>query len=324
MHTNGDVFKVTKACVGQDTRFPLSPLTIPETPESEKKCHHPLQPSSGSPLSPVSRSPRSRGLTCKTKLLSSRSLQPQSKTSPKSGDVFDAENVIGRFVSVKRLMHGSETHQKAKRPRTGQLQKSSDQELSSEGDDLGKFLQIIRETADFKDEKKMKGFTKRIEKKCCKAEKNQSLSTTPCELLGNITFKKGSGANASAIKLSRVSRYKVSSSEDEKENIPLSTKPSMDLTETSSDNQSDLVVSYSSWVCNSDGSEKKENVLVCVNEEKSKQVKTPGDEENVVTTSEEDFGELDDSWFNDQMEQSFEEPEHKKSKLEYVFAFLYL
>ncbi|XP_034158646.2 DNA replication ATP-dependent helicase/nuclease DNA2 isoform X1 [Pangasianodon hypophthalmus] len=321
MHTNVDVSSVMKTCARQDTRFPLSPLTIPETPESEKKRHCPTQPFSEGPCSPVSRCPGSRGLACKTRLLSSRSLQPQNKTSPKSGDTFEAENGIGHFGSVKRLMHGSETFQKAKRPRTGQLQKSSEQESSSEGDDLSKFLQIIRETADLKDEKSMKGFSKNSEKKSGKAvktlsEKNSSLSTLSAKILGNMTSEKKNGATGSITKLPRVSHHKISSSEDEKENIPVRTEPSTDLTEISSDNQSDLVVSYTSWVCNSDSGEKKENVLIWENEKKSEQVKNLGENEKAITTAEEDVSILDDSWFTDQMEQSFEEPEHKKSKLE--------
>lgn len=324
MHTNVDLSNVVKTCVGQDTRFPLSPLTIPETPESEKKRHCPTQPFSEAPRSPVSRSPRSRGLTCRTKLLSSGSLQPQNKTSPKSGDTFKAENAIGHFGSVKRLMRGSETHQKAKRPRTAQLPKSSEQESNSEGDDLGTFLQIIRETADLKNQKSKKVFSKIIENTSGKAkktfsEKNSSILTLPDKILGNMTSGNGSGGIGSFTKL-RVGHHKISSSEDEKENIPLCINPSMDFTEPSSENQSDLMVSYTSWVCNSDGGEKEENVFVCVNEKKSKELKNLGDKENVVTTAEENLCILDDSWFNDEMEQSFEEPEHKKSKLEYVFV----
>ncbi|XP_027030719.2 DNA replication ATP-dependent helicase/nuclease DNA2 isoform X1 [Tachysurus fulvidraco] len=320
MHTNVDLSNVVKTCVGQDTRFPLSPLTIPETPESEKKPHCPTQPFSEAPRSPVSRSPRSRGLTCRIKLLSSRSLQLQNKTSPKSGDTFKAENAIGHFGSVKRLMRGSETDRKAKRPRTAQLPKSSEQESNSEGDDLGKFLQIIRETADFKNQKSKKVFSKIIENKSGKAEKtlfekNSSILTLPDKILGYMTSGNGSGDIGSVIK-SRVGHHNISSSEDEKENIPLCINPSMDFTEPSSDNQSDLMVSYTSWVCNSDGREKEENVFVCVNEKKSKELKNLGDKENVVTTAEENLCILDDSWFNDEMEQSFEEPEHKKSKLE--------
>ncbi|XP_058242748.1 DNA replication ATP-dependent helicase/nuclease DNA2 isoform X2 [Hemibagrus wyckioides] len=317
MHTNVDVSSVIKTCVGQDTRFPLSPLSIPETPESEKNRHCPRQPFSESPRSPVSRSPCSRSLTCRTKLLSSRSLQPQ-KTSPKSGDTLEAENAIGHFGSVKRLMHGSEMHQKAKRPRIGPLQKkSSEQELSSEGDDLSKFLQIIRETADLKDEKSIKAVSKNIEKKSAKAEKTIALSALPDKIVGNMTSEKGSGSIGSIgsiTKLPRVTHHKISSSEDQKENIPLRTKPSMDLTELSSDNQSDLMVSYTSWVF--DSGKKEENVYVCVNEKKLKEVKNLGDKESAVTTAEENFSLLDDSWFNDQVEQCFEEPEHKKTKLE--------
>lgn len=324
MPTNVDVSSVIKTCVGQDTRFPLSPLSIPETPESENKHHCPRQPFSESPRSPVSRSPRSRSLTCRTKLLSSRSLQPQ-KMSPKSGDTLEAENAIGHFGSVKRLMRGSETHQKAKCPRIGPLQKkSSEQELSSEGDDLSKFLQIIRET-DLKYEKSIKAVSKNIEKKSGKVEKTIALSALPDKILGDMTSGKGSGSIGpigSITKLPRATHHKISSSEDEKENIPLRTKPSMDLTEPSSDNQSDLMVSYTSWACNNDGGEKEENVFICVNEKKLKEVNL-GDKENAVTTAEENFSLLDDSWFNDQMEQCFEEPEHKKTKLEYVFVYLF-
>ncbi|KAK3554178.1 hypothetical protein QTP70_019104, partial [Hemibagrus guttatus] len=212
-------------------------------------------------------------------------------------------------------MHGSETHQKAKRPRIGPLQKkSSEQELNSKGDDLSTLLQIICGTADLKDEKSIKCVSKSIEKKSGKAEKTIAISALPGKILGSMTSEKGSGDIGSITKLPRVNHHKISSSEDEKENIPLSTKPRMDLTEPSSDNQSDLMVSYTSWVCNNDGGEKEENVFVCVNEKKSKEVKNLGDKENAVTTAEENFSILDDSWFNEQMEKGFEEPEHKKSK----------
>lgn len=290
MSTNVDDSNVIKTCVSHDSRFPLFPFTIPETPEREKKHYCQAKTFSVSPCSPVSCIPRSQGLTCKTKLLSSGPLQPQNRLSPKSGDTLEAENVIGHFGSVKRLMLGSETHQKAKRPRTGQLQKNSD----------------------LKDEKSIKGFSR-------KADKTQiysSVSTLSGKILGNMTSEKRNGATASILNLASVSRPKISSYEDGKENIPQSTEPCMGLTETSSDNQSDLVVSYTSWLCNTDGGEKNENVLISKNE---KEAKNLGDNEKSFTTAE-DFSALDDSWFNDQMEQSFEEPEHKKSKLEYVFV----
>lgn len=328
MSTNVDDSVVLKTCVSQDSRFPLSPITIPETPESEKKRRCPTKTYSEDPRSPVSRRPPSQGLTCKTRLLSTSSLQLQNRMSPKSGDTLESENGIGHFGSLKRLMHGSETHQKAKRPRTGQLQKSSEQDSSSEAEDLGKYLQIIRETADLKDEKTIKGFSVRIEKKPGKAEetlskKNSSVSTLSGQILGNMTSVKRNGATGSVTKLPRVGHHKISSSEDEKENIPLSTEPCKDLTETSSDNQSDLVASYSSWVRDSDGGEKKEDVLVCGNGKES-EVKNLGDNKKSITTAEENFSILDDSWFIDQMEQNFEEPEHKKSKLECVIAYFFI
>lgn len=329
MHTNVDVSNVMKTCDSQDSRFPLYPFTIPETPESEKKCHSTTQPFSGGPSSPVSRSPYSRGLTCKTKLLSSSSLQPQNRTSPKSGDTLEAMNGIGHFGSVKRLMHGLETHQKAKRPRTGQLQKSSDGESSSEGDNLSKFLQIIHETTDLKDEKSMKGFSKNIWKKSGKAEKtlsekNSSVSTLSHKILGKMISEKKNSATGLITKLPRVSHHKISSSEDEKENVPVSTEPRTDLTKISSDNQSDLVVSYTSWVCNSDCAEKKEDALISENEKESKEVKNLDVNEKAIATAEESFGVLDDSWFNDQMEQSFEKSEVTKSKLKCVYLFLFI
>lgn len=329
MCTSVDVSNFMKTSVTRDTTFTLFPFTIPETPESEKRQHRPLQPFSEGPCSPVSRSPRSRGLTCKTKLLYRRSLQAENKTSPKSGDTFEAENGIGHFGSVKRLMRGSETHQKAKRPRTGQLPKNSGKESSSERDDLSKFLQIIHETADMKDEASMKGISKNIERKSGKAvkiltEKNSSISTLSGKTLGNMPSEKRNGASGSFTKLPRVTSLRNSSSEDEKENISLSTEPSRDLAEISSDIQSDLVVSYTSLVCNSDGGEKKENVFICENEMKSKQVKNLDDSEKAITTAEENFSILDDSWFNEEMERNFEEPEHKKFEFEYVFAYFCL
>lgn len=328
LFTNVDV-SVVKTSVRQDTRFPLFPIIIPETPESEKKRHCTTRPFSEGPFSPVSHSPRSRGLACKTKLLSSRSLQPQNKTSPKSGDTFEAENSIGHFGSVKRLMYGSEMQQKVKRSRTGELEKSSEQKSSSDRDYFRKFFQNIHEAADLKDAKSMKGFSKNIEKKSGKAEKrlsekNSSVSTLSSNILGNINSEKSNGATGSIIKLPRISHHKISSSEDEKENVYLSTEPSTDLTEISSDNQSDLVVSYSSWLCNRAAGEKKEDVFICEIEKSSKQINNLGDDEKAITASEENLNILDDSWFNDQMEQSFEELEHKKPKLEYVCLFLFI
>ncbi|XP_053357959.1 DNA replication ATP-dependent helicase/nuclease DNA2 [Clarias gariepinus] len=295
----------------QETRFPLSPFTIPETPESEKEYHCQTPPFSLGQCSPVSRSPRSRALTCKTKLLSNRSLQPQNKTSPKSGDTVNVENVIGHFSSVKRPMHGSETYQKSKRPRTGQLVKSSEQESSLEGDDLNKFLQIIRETGDLHTKKSTIDFPKSMHKKPGKAEKilsekNCSVLTLSDKILGNMTSQKKNGTTGSVTKLPQVS-HKSSSGADEKENIPLGTEQSMDFNKVSSENQSDLVVSYTSWVCNNDAGE---------NEKVSKQATKLGDDKKTITTAEENFSLLDDSWFNDEMEQSLVEPEHKKSKLE--------
>lgn len=218
-------------------------------------------------------------------------------------------------------MRGSETYQKAKRPRTGQLEKRSEQESSSEGDDLSKFLQIIRETVDLKDEKSMKGYSKNIEKKTGKAEntlseKKSSGTSLSGKILRSMTSEKRNGAPGSITNLPRVSHHKISSSEDEKENMPLGTEPSRDLTEISSDNQSDLVVSYTSWVCDSDRGEKKENVFTCANEKESKDFMNLGDNEKAITAAEENFSALDESWFNDHMEQGFEEPEQKKSKLQ--------
>lgn len=295
----------------QETRFPLSPFTIPETPESEKEYHCQTPPFSLGQSSPVSRSPRSRALTCKTKLLSNRSLQPQNKTSPKSGDTINVENVIGHFSSVKRPMHRSETYQKSKRPRTGQLVKSSEQESSLEGDDLNKFLQIIRETGDLHTQKTTIDFPKSMHKKPGKAEKilsekNCSVLTLSDKILGNMTSQKRNSTTGSVTKLPQVS-HKSSSGADEKENIPLGTEQSMDFNKVSSENQSDLVVSYTSWVCNNDAGE---------NEKVSKQATKLGDDKKTITTAEENFSLLDDSWFNDEMEQSLVEPEHKKSKLE--------
>ncbi|TSK22614.1 DNA replication ATP-dependent helicase/nuclease DNA2 [Bagarius yarrelli] len=270
MHTNLDISSVIKTCAGRDTRFPLLPLAIPETPESEKQRNRPTHHISGASRSPMASSPRSRDITCKTKLLSSSLLQLQNKTSPKSGDTFKADHEIEHFGSVKRLMHGLKSEQKAKRPRTGQRQKSSEQQSSSDKDDLREFPRNIYSTADFKDDETIKG----------------------C------------------------------SSDDEKENIPVSTKPTIDLTEMSCDSQSDLVVSYTSWLRNNDGCKKGDNVFVCVNEKNSKlvtncfdKVTKMGDEENDGTAADESFSLLDDSWFNDPME-SLEEPEHKKSKPE--------
>lgn len=317
MCTNVDISKM-KTCISQDSRFPLFPLTIPETPESETKHQCSKQPFSEGPCSPVSRSPRSRGFMYKTKLLSSSSLQPQNSTSPKSGDTLKAENGNGHFGSVKRLMLGLETHQKAKRPRTGKFQKSSKQESSSEEEDLNKCLQLIRENADLKDEKSIKGFSKNDEKKSGKAER-----TLSCKILGNMTSEKRNSATGSITKLLTASHQKISFSEDEKENVSHITEPSKDLTEISSDNQSDLMVSYTSWVCNSDGGEKKENVLICVNKKESTEIKNLGDEK-AITPAEDDFSILDDSWFDDQMEQSFEKSEHTKSKFEYVNAYFCL
>ncbi|KAI5617418.1 DNA replication ATP-dependent helicase/nuclease DNA2 isoform X1 [Silurus asotus] len=303
-----EVPDIMQTCDRQDTRFPLSPLTIPETPESEKKHHCPKQPFSVGPCSPVSRSPHSRGLSCKTKLLSSRLLQPQNETSPKSGDTFEAENC--QFGSVKRLIHGLESQPKAKRPRTGQVLKSAEQESFSERDEMSKFPLNIHESANLKDKTLMKGFSKNIEKRLDKAVKtlsvkNPLITTVPGKILGNMTSEKKNGAPGSVTNLPPISHRKISSSEDEKENTPLSTEPSTDYTEISSDNQSDLVVSYTSWVCNNDGEK-----------EKSKQIYNLDDKEKASPTAEENLNILDDSWFNDQMEQSFQEPEHKKSKIE--------
>lgn len=317
LRANVDV-SIMKTSVRQDTKFPLFSIIIPETPESEKKRHCTTRPFSEDPFSPVSRSPRSRGLVCKAKLLSRRSLQLQNKTSPKPGDTLESENTIGCFGSLKRLGYGSEMQQTSKRSRSREFEKSFEQDSSSDRDYFCKFHQNIHEAADLKDVKS-KGFSKNIEKKSDKilSEKNSSISTLSSNILRNINSEKSDGANGSIIKLPRIN-YKISSSEDEKENIDLSTEPSTDLTEISSDNQSDLVVSYSSWLCNSDAGEKKENVLSCEIEKKSKQVNNLGDEEKAITAAEENVTILDDSWFNDQMEQSFEEPEHEKSELEYV------
>lgn len=301
MCTNVDISKM-KTSISQDSRFPLFPLTIPETPESETKHQCSKQPFSEGPCSPVSRSPRSRGFMYKTKYLSSSSLQPQDRTSPKSGDTLKAENGNGHFGSVKRLMLGLEMHQKAKRPRTGKFQKSSKQESSSEEEDLN---------ADLKDEKSIKGFSKNDEEKSGKAEKTRS-----CKIMGNMTSEKRNSATGSITKLARASHQKISFSEDEKENVPHITEPSKDLTEMSSDDQLDLMVSYTSWVCNSDGGEKKENVLICVNEKESTEIKNLRDNEKAITPAEDDFSILDDSWFDDQMEQSFGKSEHTKSKFE--------
>lgn len=305
-----DDSSVIKTRDSHDSRFPVFPITIPETPEREK-----AKPFSVSPCSPVSCIPRSQGLTCKTKLLSPSPLQPQNRLSPKSGDTLEVENAIGHFGSVKRLMHISATRQKAKRPRTGQLQKCSEHISSSVGDDLSEYLQIIRETDNLKHEKTVKGYSRKAEKTL----NYSSVSSLSGKIPGNMTSEKRNGATGSITKLSKV-HHKISSNEDGKENTPLSTEPCMGLTAACSDYQSDLVESYTSWLCNNDGGEKNENVIICKNEKESKDVKNLGDNEKSFTAAEENFSALDDSWFNDQMEQSFEEPENKKSKLEYVFV----
>uniref|UniRef100_A0A3B4BP15 DNA replication ATP-dependent helicase/nuclease n=1 Tax=Pygocentrus nattereri TaxID=42514 RepID=A0A3B4BP15_PYGNA len=126
-------------------------------------------------------------------------------------------------------------------------------------------------------------------------------------------------------KLSKASnRHKSSSSEDEKENaFPLNKETKTHVSELSGDTQCDLVVSYSSWIRNNEKA-----VFSCpVNEKKSfsglveDQVKNLADNEKVLSVSEENFGVLEDSWFDDGMEQSFGEPKHQISKLEYVLRF---
>ncbi|XP_072533295.1 DNA replication ATP-dependent helicase/nuclease DNA2 [Salminus brasiliensis] len=300
----------------------MSPFAIPETPDSLTKSRCPTQTTLEGPSSPVSRSPLSRGFSCKTNLMASRSMQPQDKNSPKSGDPFEVQNGFGRFGSVKRLLHGSENLQKAKRPRTRPLQKDSEKDLSSPGDDLNKVLQIIRESSDLGNDTLQKGCLKSVKKKSDKVlfEKNMAgirLSemtvpkTIPKKLPGSVS------------KLSRASdRHKSSTSEDEKENaLPLITEQKPDMAELARDNQSDLVRSYSSWICNNDTEEKKKSVFGCpVNEKKPFQglsehhVKSLNASEKNFPTSEEHLSVLDDSWFNDGME---EEPKQTlKSKLE--------
>ncbi|XP_017571287.2 DNA replication ATP-dependent helicase/nuclease DNA2 [Pygocentrus nattereri] len=309
----------------ENASVPLSPFTIPETPEGQTKSQCPARTSPDGPSSPVSRSPRSRGFGCKANLMGSRSMQPQDKTSPKSGDTFTAKNGFGHFGSVKRLMHGSENLHKAKRLRTRPPLKDPEKDLSSPGDDLNKFLQIIRESTDVKDDTSQKGCLKSIEKKSDKAEKIVSQKTILGSKLSEINIgttmsEKSFRAAGPTSKLSKASnRHKSSSSEDEKENaFPLNKETKTHVSELSGDTQCDLVVSYSSWIRNNEKA-----VFSCpVNEKKSfsglveDQVKNLADNEKVLSVSEENFGVLEDSWFDDGMEQSFGEPKHQISKLE--------
>uniref|UniRef100_W5LPB2 DNA replication ATP-dependent helicase/nuclease n=1 Tax=Astyanax mexicanus TaxID=7994 RepID=W5LPB2_ASTMX len=320
--TSVDSDVVKKSFTKECTNIPLSPLAIPETPDRLTKTQCPTRTSTEGPISPVSRSHFSRGFNCKTNLMASRSMQPQDKNSPKSGDTFEAQSGFSHFGSVKRLLHESENLQKAKRPRTRPPQKDSDKYLDSTGDDLNKVLQEIRDSTDIKRDtsKLQKGNLTSVKKTTDKMllQKNMPGTSLSETSTGKMMPQKLTG---SISKLSKGSHHhKSTSSEDEKENAhPSITQPKADMVELSRDNQSDLVVSYSSWMCNDIGG-KHESVFSCpVSEKKPFQ----GHSENHVTssaiseknipTSEDQFSILDDSWFDDGME---EEPKQQKSKLE--------
>lgn len=266
-------------------------------------------------------------------LMAIKLVQPQDKKSPKSGEIFEANNGIGSFGSVKRLMHGSENLHKAKRLRTRPPSKDSE-DLSSTGDDLNSFLQIIRDSSDFKKDTAQKGNVKSPAKKPYRVEKVLSdvmLGSRVPEVNLGKTPEKPSQTTGSTSKLSRAGHHhKSSSSEDEKENvIPLVAEPKTDVAELLRDDQRDLVVSYSSWVSN-DFADIQESPISCPVERKpfkelsKDEVKHLGVTGKVLTTSEENFSLLEDSWFEDGMEESFAEPKHqKKPKLEYVcFGFM--
>ncbi|XP_026869945.2 DNA replication ATP-dependent helicase/nuclease DNA2 [Electrophorus electricus] len=297
------------------TSLLLSPFAIPETPESETRA-----PATEGPRSPVSRSPRSRSLNCKTNLMASRSSLPQEKRSPKSGDTLEEKNGISRFVSVKRLM-GSESLQKTKRPRVRQFQRDFEKESSSPGEDLDTFLQIIRDSPDFQNGTPQKGDSKNTERKSGKvkrilSEKNSEFSTLSEMKMGKLTSEKVYGATVS--KHSKDNHLKKhGSNENEKENkFVLVTAPKTNMAEMPSDNQSDLVLSYSSWICDN---KKQKSVLSCpVNENKSLKEcsEVLAAQEKDLTNSEENFTDLEDSWFDDKMEQSLGELKLQKSNSE--------
>ncbi|KAI4886215.1 hypothetical protein NFI96_005228 [Prochilodus magdalenae] len=322
---DSDVVKACREDAKESTGVLLSPLTIPETPDSHKKSQRPARTFPDAPGSPVSQNPSSRSFGCKANLLSSRSMQPQDKTSPKCGDTFEAKSGIGHFGSVKRLRHGSENLHNAKRPRTRPLHKDSEKDLGSSEDDLNTFLQIIRDSADLKNDSSQKAFSKSIEKKSDKVKKilteKNMLGSRLSEInMGQMRSEKPLRATGATSKLSRTSiHHKSSSSEDEKENaLPHITEAKMDMSELSGHDQSDLVVSYSSWIRNNE-----KNVLSCpVSEKKSfkrqteDHIKNLSPNKKVLPVSEENFGVLEDSWFDDGMEQSFGEPKPLKSKIE--------
>ncbi|XP_066536208.1 DNA replication ATP-dependent helicase/nuclease DNA2 [Hoplias malabaricus] len=313
------VFDV-KTCTKETTNIPLSPLTIPETPEYQTKAQRSSKMSPNDLSSPIFQSPRSRNFSCRANLMTSRSMQPQDKKSPKSGDTFDG---ISHFGSVKRLMHGSETLHKAKRPRTRPLPVDSENDARSPGDGLSKFLQMIRESSDFKNDTFKKDCSKSFEKSERILSKKTRAGSKLCEMNVGKMSEKSFCATGSTSNLSRASQPKSSSSEDEKENaVPILVQPKSEVAELSRDNQCDLMVSYSSWICNDDSAEK-ESVLKCpINEKKSFQdlpenkVEKLDVAEQALKTSEENFTVLEDSWFNDGMEESFGEPKPQKPEFE--------
>ncbi|XP_062852289.1 DNA replication ATP-dependent helicase/nuclease DNA2 [Trichomycterus rosablanca] len=305
---NVDVLDGAKTCLKECTNVSVSPLTIPETPESDKRHRYQEHPCTESSSSPVSRSPHSRSFSCRTNLLASRSLQPQDKTSPKSGDTFQDEKNAGHFGSVKRLMENSETIHKAKRPRTALLERDSEKEtkgtMNSLRDEINTFIHVTSES-DF--EYVPKSHLKNQETKSGKVEKSLLWKSSSVPPMTDKVL--GVDATSSRKNLS-CAGHKTSG--DEKENAdPHISELKTVMAQNCNDNQSDLVVSYGSWMCNNDV-KKEESVLSCpVSDEKSDQMNNG----KAILASEENFSILDDSWFDDGME-FFDEPKHKKFKHE--------
>ncbi|XP_076831088.1 DNA replication ATP-dependent helicase/nuclease DNA2 [Brachyhypopomus gauderio] len=303
--------------------LPVSPCTIPETPESETKPRRSNPPSGGRACSPVSRSPGSRSLSCKTNLMGSRSRLPQDKRSPTAGDTLDGADGVGRFGSVKRLMRGPENLHRAKRPRVRQVHGGAENESSSAGEDLENFLQIIRDSPDLKHEASHRGVSKSAGRNCGRvgkilSEKNGLFSTLSEVKTGKPVSENIYGATVS--KRSEANDFKKHtgrSNERDKENtFALVTEPKTNMAEMSSDNQSDLVVSYDSWICNNE----KQECVPNGPENKNKSLKefpeVFGAQEKDFTGPEENVANLEDSWFDDEMEQSVAEPKHQNTNSE--------
>ncbi|XP_030628088.1 DNA replication ATP-dependent helicase/nuclease DNA2 [Chanos chanos] len=245
----------------------------------------------------------------RTALKTGRPMQALGNMCLQAVDPQDKKSGAVCFGSVKRLMFGLDEPQKAKRSRTMPVKRPSSPVKSfNQSDSLNEFLQAIRDSKDTKAKRTQKPSPKEAEKTLVKAEQ-VLFKSSESSLRDQVTVRamtsrsKLQGLNGTFLKQSSGVTPKCRSSENEKTNLfTLITKQKVDVTD------GEHGVSHSG----SETVEKEDCVLRCPVTDK-RPMKNEGHVVDGTSVPEDELSALNDSWFDEKMEQNSGEPKHKKS-----------